>query len=366
MESKITIFKDMPSIQDGDIVYLCEYIPYNRDPENTDKRSMDFVLSFKKKEDVAISLACDMIVPNLGKDFAIAVVPSSKVENNYNSASHQLASIILEKLPKSNITDASRCLYRHTDMPAQHQQSGKRDPSILLQTLEVHNPENVRGKDVLVLDDLTTSGNSINTASYLLKQAGAQRVVGLVIGKTVQEENLECGFIFDIDQTLFDTSAIEPYRPKDWDTAIKMAAELEPYDGIEELFALIRRDYGGHICLVTSSARKYAEVLARKLGIDSSHVVAAGDYIRGKPDIEPYCIAKKILQIYDPCIIAVGDREKDIIPANELYMTSVLANWGGNEQTERASFTFSTVKDMLANMDEVTKNARIIRDRYTR
>ena len=47
MESKITIFKDMPSIQDGDIVYLCEYIPYNRDPENTDKRSMDFVLSFK-------------------------------------------------------------------------------------------------------------------------------------------------------------------------------------------------------------------------------------------------------------------------------------------------------------------------------
>lgn len=45
MESKITIFKDMPSIQDGDIVYLCEYIPYNRDPENTDKRSMDFVLS---------------------------------------------------------------------------------------------------------------------------------------------------------------------------------------------------------------------------------------------------------------------------------------------------------------------------------
>lgn len=366
MTDETTIFKDMPFIKDGDIVYLCEYIPYNRDPNNPDKRSRDFILSFKQKDGEAIYLAYDMIMPHLGTNFAIAVVPSSKVENNYKSASHELAEMILCNEPSKTITDASRCLYRHTDMPAQHMQGGKRDPSLLLQTLEVRYPEDVAGKDVLVLDDLTTSGNSISTARQLLKEAGARQVVGLVIGKTAQADNLECGFIFDIDQTLFDTSAIEPYRPKDWKTAIDMAKSLEPYDGIRELFSMIRSEYGGHICLVTSSIREYAEVLAQKLDVDPLHVVAYGDYQNAKPDIEPYCVAKKILQIYDPCIIVVGDRESDIIPANKLYMTSILAQWGGNEKSEHATFSFESVKDLINNMNRITENARKIRETYLR
>jgi predicted amidophosphoribosyltransferase len=42
----------------------------------------------------------------------------------------------------------------------------------------------LRGKRILLIDDVMTSGASLNTAAEVLKQAGAKSVKGLVFART--------------------------------------------------------------------------------------------------------------------------------------------------------------------------------------
>jgi predicted amidophosphoribosyltransferase len=42
----------------------------------------------------------------------------------------------------------------------------------------------LRGQHVLLVDDVMTSGASLNTAAQVLKQAGAQSVKGVVFART--------------------------------------------------------------------------------------------------------------------------------------------------------------------------------------
>jgi HAD superfamily hydrolase (TIGR01549 family) len=358
----LIMFFSKQKVVDGDIVYLCEYVPWSR-CMNHDKRSSEFVLAFKNKDPYMIKLACQQLVNQIGGDFALAAVPSSKVSNNGMSACHELIrSIITDKKSKGKgLIDASGCLWRIQDMPAQHEQKGKRNPQILYDTLTVQNPELINGKDVLVIDDISTSGNSFMVARDLLKQAGAKSVVGMVVGKTITNENLKYGFIFDLDQTLFDTSSIDDYRNSgDWETAIRLAKDFSPYDGIEALFGKIRGLGYYDLCIVTSSPRPYAEVLARKLQVPFNRLIAYHDTGKHKPDPEPYFKAKQIMQIYDPCIVVFGDTDEDIIPAKQLGMTSVFAGWGGKKPSERADFSFESVDSACQQFDRIIQQSKEI------
>ena len=77
-------------------------------------------------------------------------------------------------------------LIRHTDTTPSHTVSGA-NRDIYQQLSTVHlNPEykkRLKGKRVFVLDDFTTSGNSLETARVMLLQGGAASVVGLAFAK---------------------------------------------------------------------------------------------------------------------------------------------------------------------------------------
>ncbi len=53
-----------------------------------------------------------------------------------------------------------------------------------LQSIQVNGPQHVRGKTILLLDDVITTGNSIAACANLLLGAGALRVVPVVLART--------------------------------------------------------------------------------------------------------------------------------------------------------------------------------------
>ena len=47
------------------------------------------------------------------------------------------------------------------------------------------NPEKVKNKKIILIDDVFTTGATINECSKVLKQCGAKKIIGLVIAKTI-------------------------------------------------------------------------------------------------------------------------------------------------------------------------------------
>lgn len=45
------------------------------------------------------------------------------------------------------------------------------------------NPENIKGKNIILLDDVSTSGATLEEAAKILKKAGAGKIIGLVVAK---------------------------------------------------------------------------------------------------------------------------------------------------------------------------------------
>ena len=65
--------------------------------------------------------------------------------------------------------------------------SDKRDAANeLWEAVSVEHPERVARKDILVIDDATTTLHQINVIAGILKRAGAEHVDGLVIARSVR------------------------------------------------------------------------------------------------------------------------------------------------------------------------------------
>lgn len=193
------------TIEDGEFGYLCEYFPKNK--SFYEERTQRFLLGFKNGYEDQVNMVFNQLYPQLGDEFAIAVIPSSDRNNNYRSACHSLAGKILDKAleDKKYIVDATMCLYRHTTIPSAHSSRGPRSKQVHLDSIRVNHLKLVEGLDVLVLDDITTSGSSFEAAYDLLKAAGAKKVISFAVGRTVTsmlEDVLKYGFIFDLDWTL--------------------------------------------------------------------------------------------------------------------------------------------------------------------
>ena len=242
------------------------------------------------------------------------------------------------------------------DIPSQHKQKGKRDINVLLESTGIQNAEKIVGRDVLVIDDITTSGNSFTAAAKLLKDFGAANIISFAVGKRIGPQNLGIGFIIDIDGTLFDSDTKEMrfYRRHNrWVFALEKASTLEPFEGAKKLLECIngiKADYR----IVTSSPANYAYILTDKLGIPRDKVIAYHDTKTHKPSIEPYMVAKQQMQIYEPCIVVIGNEETDMIPARKLDMTSVLV---ANESVPSANFCYRTIEDCYNHFLDITQRA---------
>ncbi len=158
------------------------YHPYRRNGE----KNPDFdvysglLLDLKENKTSAVERFTDYLEDKLDVDFAIAVVPShdpAKTTSGLKNVAHKLAA--------NDRIDATNCLIRvkRIDKLAH---GGNRSIEIHLDTIKVQNKDLIEGRDVLLLDDIKTSGNSLRACKQLLVEAGAARVQMLAFGKTSQ------------------------------------------------------------------------------------------------------------------------------------------------------------------------------------
>jgi ComF family protein len=125
-----------------------------------------------------------MLAPRLnGETFQMLLpVPLHKVrqrERGYNQSERigiGLSQAL--KIPmREGILVRSRNTRTQTDLHAEERQSNVRDAFV------VRNPDRIRGLSVLVVDDVVTTGSTMNSCAKILKDAGAKKVVGIALAR---------------------------------------------------------------------------------------------------------------------------------------------------------------------------------------
>ena len=167
----------------NDIEYIVEYHPYymhgERNP-NFDYASSK-ILDVKKNENKAIYWYAERIKEATSKGDVICVVPSS----NGNVSNYGIGKIawILSKHGRIN---ASKCLLRIRPIE-KLANGGNRAITVHLESIVVQDKHLIKDNSVLLIDDVTTTGNSMMACKKLLLDAGAKDVRCLALAKTVSD-----------------------------------------------------------------------------------------------------------------------------------------------------------------------------------
>lgn len=147
--------------------------------------------------------------------------------------------------------------------------------------------------------------------------------------------------IFDLDLTLVDTTLAEPYRSKrDWNGAYAVLPQCTVYDGLEQVFNVIRK-YNIHTCIVSTSPRTYVEKVVQQFNLPVNYIVAYHDAKPIKPHPAPMLKALEFLHCRPIDAISFGDRAIDIQSSNGAGIESVACFWGTKEKKELLNSGYS-------------------------
>ena len=116
-----------------------------------------------------------------GERFTVCMVPSSdpkKTDSGVTQLAKRLAS-------EHDRVDGTMCLLR-TKKIQKLSHGGLRDKEVHLGSIEVVHKELIEGQEVLLLDDVMTTKNSLIACKELLYAAGASKVQPLAIAKTAE------------------------------------------------------------------------------------------------------------------------------------------------------------------------------------
>lgn len=133
----------------------------------------------QRNKSIALEQFRRRLDPLLAQGIAIAVVPSHQP-----AASPSGIQELAQRLAANNRVDATGCLVRSRAIPKQAQ-GGVRSVERHLRTIEVRQVEMISGREVLLLDDVSTTGRSLEACKQLLLAAGAAAVKCAVLGQTV-------------------------------------------------------------------------------------------------------------------------------------------------------------------------------------
>lgn len=177
------IFTDPANNNLSEILCLGNYYPY-RLSDRTKNPDFDSwsgrILDIKENKSSSVNFFFNYLNSMLSQGIAIAVVPSHCPDKT-DSGIRQLA----RQLAKFGRIDATSCLVRHTKID-KLAFGGNRSTNVHLNSIKVESPEVIRNREVLLLDDVSTSGNSLLGCKHLLEQVGVQSVQCVALGQTVR------------------------------------------------------------------------------------------------------------------------------------------------------------------------------------
>ena len=112
---------------------------------------------------------------------AVCVVPPHRVGACTRDGIGLVAKELCKKRP--HVINARRSLYRHTKIK-KLSGGGERSLQVHLDSIEVRHEHLIEGRNVLLLDDITTTGFSLCACRLLLLRAGAASVLMFALAKT--------------------------------------------------------------------------------------------------------------------------------------------------------------------------------------
>ncbi|MDP3784946.1 MAG: ComF family protein [bacterium] len=127
----------------------------------------------------------DLLKPGLSslpKETLILPIPASperRRERGYNQA-ELLAEGLSEKI---SLPCRADILLKIKNTPSQTSLSRRERLFNIKDSFTIQNPEELLGKTILLVDDISTTGATLSEAARVLKQAGAKEVIGLVVAR---------------------------------------------------------------------------------------------------------------------------------------------------------------------------------------
>ena len=168
----------------NDIVVYSNYHKYWLDRERGIKNPLfdvysGRILDLKQGKMSAINFFYNIIDSEICKDVTICVVPSSDAEKTQSGIG-----MLGEKLAANNRVNKVYYLKR-TKSIDKLAYGGNRDKNIHMQTISTIQEMSVKGDIILLMDDVTTTGNSLYACKEILLQNGAEPVEMFAFGKAI-------------------------------------------------------------------------------------------------------------------------------------------------------------------------------------
>jgi hypoxanthine phosphoribosyltransferase len=173
------IFNDFP-----EIFYLGFYHPLYSDFEENEYS--ETILNLKKRDSEAIDFFLNQLCQLMSdEDISVTTVPPHSSSSSY-SGIRDLAQRLVKS--KKGFNDATLCLnrFKTIDKLSSSSSSTSRNLNIHLNSIKINHPELVKDKKVILIDDVLTTGNSVEACKELLMKAGAKTVKIIVLGKTIR------------------------------------------------------------------------------------------------------------------------------------------------------------------------------------
>lgn len=176
------------SVTDDGVLYLYLYYPLR---EKDDGKSREVYQVFKKNWDAYFSVISDELSEAVERYFdedsrswltiAVAVMPSH-LKGQYGKNLVELADGLIGKF---GFQDAV-CLICRSEDKVKSTEGGSRDVEAHLKTMALAGPVDRNVDIYIVLDDITTSGSSLEAAKRLLVAGGAdaEGVIKMAVAKT--------------------------------------------------------------------------------------------------------------------------------------------------------------------------------------
>lgn len=102
-------------------------------------------------------------------------------ERGYNQA-ERIAVALIAQLGDNTISLHSKTLVRHKNTKTQTQRSGKTERHTNLKdAFTVPIPQHITGKDIILLDDVVTTGATLSSAQATLRKAGARNILCIAV-----------------------------------------------------------------------------------------------------------------------------------------------------------------------------------------
>ena len=138
------------------------------------------ILDVKEKKESGISYFFQQLDDEICKDISICVVPS----HNQGEKNESGIACLARRLADNGRIDRVDYLLREKTID-KLAYGGCRDIRVQLDSIRVNSELSVKGEVVLIVDDVTTSGASLEACRQILIENGAERVALLALGQSV-------------------------------------------------------------------------------------------------------------------------------------------------------------------------------------